>query len=80
MRALEAGRWLMRATNTGITAFIDPSGRVVSRSPQFTPTVLEGTVEARTGLTPYATLGNRPALVLALIGVLVALRRRTRPR
>jgi len=31
-------------------------------------------------LTPYATLGNRPALVLALIGVLVALRRRTRPR
>ena len=80
MRALEAGRWLMRATNTGITAFIDPSGRVVSRSPQFTPTVLEGTVEARTGLTPYATLGNRPALILALIGVLVALRRRTRLR
>jgi apolipoprotein N-acyltransferase len=78
MRALEAGRWLMRATNTGITAFIDPSGREVARSPQFTPAVLEGTVEARTGLTPYARGGNGPALLVAVIGILLALRRRAR--
>jgi apolipoprotein N-acyltransferase len=71
MRALEAGRWLMRATNTGITALIDPTGRVVARSPQFVPAVLKGTVEARTGLTPYARFGNGP--VGAVCGVLLLL-------
>jgi apolipoprotein N-acyltransferase len=76
MRALEAGRWLMRATNTGITALIDPSGNVVARSPQFTPTVLVGTVEARTGLTPYARWGNAPALAAAGLLLLCSIRRR----
>lgn len=76
LRALEAGRWVMRATSTGITALVDPRGRVVAQSPQFKPTVLRGTVEARTGLTPYARLGNGPALALGVLLVLVALRRR----
>ena len=76
MRALEAGRWLMRATSTGITAFIDPQGRIVARSPQFLPTVLEGTVEARTGLTPYARFGNAPVLLLSALLLLLAFWRR----
>ena len=36
MRALETGRWMVRATNTGVTAAIDEKGRVVARLPQFT--------------------------------------------
>ena len=64
MRALEAGRWMMRATNTGLTALIGPDGRIMARAPQFVPTVLTGTVEARTGLTPYARWGNAPVLAL----------------
>src|SRR5262249_39661800 len=36
MRALETGRWMVRSTNTGVTAAIDESGRVASRLPQFT--------------------------------------------
>jgi len=76
MRALEAGRWLMRATNTGITALIDPTGRVVARSPQFVPTVLTGKVEARTGLTPYARFGNAPVGVVCIVLLLLAWRGR----
>ncbi len=78
MRALEAGRWLMRATNTGITALIDPKGRVVARSPQFVSTVLEGTVEARTGLTPYARFGNAPVLGMCVAWLALALFSRRR--
>ena len=74
MRALEAGRWMIRATNNGISALIGPDGEVRARSRQFVPEVLKGEVVPRLGLTPYARLGNVPVLVacLVLIG-LVAL-------
>ena len=76
MRALEAGRWLMRATNNGVTAIIDPHGHVVARSRQFEPEVLKGEVVPRTGLTPYAALRNWPVLAICwlLLG-LAAVRR-----
>jgi apolipoprotein N-acyltransferase len=61
MRALETGRWMVRSTNTGVTAAIDPRGRVVSRLPAFTAGTLVETVEPRSGMTPYARLGNAPA-------------------
>jgi apolipoprotein N-acyltransferase len=72
MRALEAGRALIRAANDGITAFIDYEGRVVSQLPQFKAAVLKGEVQPRTGLTPYARVGNWPVIivcVLLLLGV-----------
>ena len=62
LRALEAGRWLMRATNNGVSALIDSQGRVAARSRQFVPQVLKGEVVPRTGLTPYAIVGNWPVL------------------
>ena len=75
MRALETGRYLLRATNTGITAIVDPAGRVVSRIPQFEPGVIEATVRPHTGATPYVLAGNWPVLVLVasilLAGALV---------
>jgi apolipoprotein N-acyltransferase len=71
MRALEAGRWMLRATNNGISALIDPHGRVNVRSRQFVPEVLRGMVVPYRGLTPYARGGNWP--ILGICGVLVAL-------
>jgi len=63
-RALETGRDVLRATNTGITAIIDSSGAVQARLPQFQSAVLTGLVTPRTGTTPYVRFGDVPALVL----------------
>lgn len=66
-RAREAGRWLMRSTSNGVTAVIGPDGSVTARAPQFTPAVLKSRVQPRTGLTPYAQVGDWPVLSLALL-------------
>lgn len=66
LRALETGRFMLRATNTGVTAIVAPDGAVVARLPSFTEGVLEGRVEGRAGATPYVRLGNTPAVLAAL--------------
>ncbi len=78
-RAREAGRWLMRSTSNGITAVIAPDGTIVARAPQFVPVVLKSTVQPRTGLTPYARVGNLPVLAAAFLMIafsLIAIRKR----
>ena len=63
MRALENGRYLIRATNNGLTAVIDPGGRVVKQLPQFEPAVLRGQVTPYAGATPYTMAGDMPLLL-----------------
>jgi apolipoprotein N-acyltransferase len=75
MRALETGRWMVRSTNTGATAAIDPSGRVVKRLPWFTQGTLVVDIVPMRGMTPYARWGNFPALLLGLLVAALALRR-----
>jgi apolipoprotein N-acyltransferase len=70
VRAAEAGRWLLRSTNTGVTAVIDPRGRVAQQLPQFEPGVLKHTVQGYTGSTPYARTGNWLVLVAAFAAAL----------
>ncbi|WP_120994163.1 apolipoprotein N-acyltransferase [Stutzerimonas urumqiensis] len=60
MRALEAGRWMIRATNNGITVLIDPQGAITERIPAFERAVLRGTVVPMEGLTPYLRWGSWP--------------------
>jgi apolipoprotein N-acyltransferase len=79
MRALEAGRPLMRGANDGVTALIAHDGVVTSMLPQFQPGVLTGTVQPRTGLTPYAHVGNWPVLLMCLV-LVVAVVGLARPR
>jgi len=67
MRALESGRYLLRATNTGITAIIDERGRVTARAPQFEPTALSGRFAARSGATPYVRFGDLPLFGTLLV-------------
>ncbi len=78
MRALEAGRYLIRAANDGITAVISPRGRIVNRLPQFRPGVLRAEVRPMTGLTPYARVGNYPVVCGAMGLLAVAAWRRRR--
>ena len=53
MRALEMGRWMLRSTNTGVTAAINDKGEIVKALPQFVRGVLEVVVQPRSGTTPY---------------------------
>jgi apolipoprotein N-acyltransferase len=76
MRALEAGRYLVRAANDGITAAIGPHGEIVTQLPRFKQGVLRVDVMPMQGLTPYARFGNAPVIVLALASLALALWRR----
>ncbi len=69
MRALEAGRYMLRTTNTGITAIIDPQGGVVQGSPQFAAHVLRGEVLPFTGATPYVRWGNLPVIFYSCLAL-----------
>jgi apolipoprotein N-acyltransferase len=73
VRAAEAGRYLLRATNTGLTAVIDTRGTVVNTVPQFQAAVLAHTVRGYTGATPYARFGNYPILLVVFVALLVQL-------
>lgn len=73
MRALEAGRYMLRATNTGITAIINQRGEVVARAREFTIARLEGEAQGFAGATPYVRWGNLP--LLGLLALLLAVNR-----
>jgi apolipoprotein N-acyltransferase len=73
VRAAEAGRYMLRATNTGVTAVIDNQGGVVGTVPQFRPGVLKRTVRGYIGSTPYARVGNWLMVGLAVVALAAAL-------
>ncbi len=57
-RAIETGRYLLRSTNTGISAVIDPHGTIINKSVQFQDDVVRATISPHTGITPYVRWGN----------------------
>lgn len=73
MRALETGRVLLRAANTGISAVIGPAGHVIKRTDQFEIAVVEATVQPRGGGTPYVRYGNTPLWAAAWIVTVLGL-------
>jgi len=80
VRAIEEGLPLVRVANTGISAVIDPVGRVLSSLPLGTEGVLDAPLPHALRSTPYARWGDGPAglmVAMALILVLHGRRRRT---
>jgi apolipoprotein N-acyltransferase len=71
MRALENGRYLLRATNTGISAVIDSQGQILAKSSQFEVMALRASVPPYQGMTPYSRFGNGVIVILLLFGVLL---------
>jgi len=69
LRALESERWIVRATNTGISAIIDDNGQIRHTSPQNEVYVISGEVQPRQGATPYVLWANWPIFIL-VCGVL----------
>ena len=58
MRALEVGRYSIRSTNTGISAFIGPTGEILKIGEQFKSVVMTASVRTHRGTTIYADSGN----------------------
>lgn len=79
-RALETGRFMLRSTNTGMTAIIRPDGAVDAIAAPFTRQVLLGYAQGREGLTPYMRHGNWPVLLAAALMLLLPLAGRLRRR
>lgn len=69
MRALETGRPMVRATNTGISALIGPDGALNRTSPLLEFDVLVGRIQPMQGSTPFVLWGNAGVLCLVLLGL-----------
>ena len=67
MRALELGRWLVRATNNGVTGVVDERGEVVKVLPQFVAAALPARVWIMAGATPFSRTGSWPIVLLAAV-------------
>ncbi|WP_221799198.1 apolipoprotein N-acyltransferase [Oceanobacter mangrovi] len=73
MRALETGRYLLRSTNTGITALVNNRGQIVEQLPTGIRANLTARAELRSGQTPYMQTGLLPLYILSAIALLIAL-------
>ena len=71
MRSIETGRHMLRATNTGMTAVIDPRGRILHVAPTFQTASVEATIAGHAGATPYVRIGNAAALGLGALLVAI---------
>lgn len=79
-RALENGRYLIRATNTGKTAIINPKGQIVASLAAETMGVLEGEVRHMQGTTPYQWAGDKPVIGFLMGLLLLAAWQQRRPK
>lgn len=70
MRAVESERWMVRATNTGISAIIDQDGVIQQQSPQNEIYVVTGQAQPLEGSTPYVRWGNWPVWLLVTLTLL----------
>ncbi|MBZ0122146.1 MAG: apolipoprotein N-acyltransferase [Sandaracinaceae bacterium] len=79
-RAVEHHRYLVRATNTGISAIIDPTGRVTEQSPLFRRANVVGEVRMMNGWTLYQSVGDWPGWLALGVIVYMAYAGRWRPK
>jgi apolipoprotein N-acyltransferase len=76
MRSIEEGLPMVRAANTGVSAVIDPSGRIVARLALGIDGVLDANLPSALPPTIYARLGDIPAAVIVATALLLVIRRR----
>lgn len=76
LRAIEHRRYLVRSTNSGVSAIVDPVGGVVSHTKTFVADAQEGTIHWMRGRTVYETVGDSLWWITAIGMVVVSFRRR----
>lgn len=72
LRARETGRYLLRSTNTGITALVDHMGHIVAQLPAGKRASLTGKALLKQGQTPFMMFGLFPVIILCGITLLIA--------
>jgi apolipoprotein N-acyltransferase len=65
MQARATGRTILFSTNNGVTAIIGPHGHIIKHLARFKPAVLNASVAARTGETPWVAIGQSPFIWLS---------------
>ncbi len=70
MRAMETGRFVLSATNNGITAIINPHGKIVQQLPPFQSGVLTGEISRYTGETPWLKFGSNIFLAICIFSLI----------
>lgn len=66
-RALELGRYMVRSTNTGMTAIVTPQGKIQAVAEPNTEHVLTGKIEGYTGQTPFMKYGSYPVFIFSVL-------------
>ena len=80
MRAIETRRWLVRASNSGVSAVIDPSGEVVASMPLGAVAALHTRIGSEEELSPYLLLGDWPLILATLfLALQIVLTRKLAP-
>jgi len=72
-RVLEAGRYLLRATNTGLSGIIDHNGNILHTMPAYEQGVVKGTINILSGTTPYVKYGNYLVVLSSLLILIMIL-------
>jgi apolipoprotein N-acyltransferase len=79
LRAVEQRKFFVRSTNSGVSAFIDPAGRVLSHTQTFQEEAQRATLRWLKGKTPYTLWGDIPWYLVSAVSVAFAFRHRKRP-
>ncbi len=67
MRALESGRYLLRVTNTGVTAVLSEKGKIIKQAPLRQRYTITADIPPMSGLTPYSRMGDKPVILFLLL-------------
>ena len=71
MRAMETGRYVLSVTNNGMTAIINPHGKIVNELPPFESGVLTGEITRYTGETPWLQFGSNIFLLICIFSLVI---------
>lgn len=67
MRSIESGRYLLRATNTGITAIVNEKGDIINQAPMFEQTTISEYIVPMQGRTPFSYIGDGLVIIVIVL-------------